>query len=106
MLAKAVHSVPRAPGLVFEPKWDGFRCVAFRDGAELELGSRNDQPLTRYFPEVVEVLRAGLPPRCVVDGEIVIVTPEGFRTARGNVSVCDRVRSLVASVLTGRSSVE
>jgi ATP-dependent DNA ligase len=78
MLAKAVHAVPREPGLVYEPKWDGFRCVVFRDGGELELGSRNDRPLTRYFPEVVEVLAAGLPPRCVVDGEIVIVTPEGL----------------------------
>ncbi|WP_367129984.1 ATP-dependent DNA ligase [Saccharothrix sp. HUAS TT1] len=78
MLAKAVHSVPREPGLVYEPKWDGFRCVVFRDGAELELGSRNDRPLTRYFPEVVELLAAGLPPRCVVDGEVVVVTPDGL----------------------------
>ncbi|MEU5696654.1 ATP-dependent DNA ligase [Actinosynnema sp. NPDC020468] len=78
MLAKAVHAVPREPGLVYEPKWDGFRCVVFRDGPELELGSRNDRPLTRYFPEVVEVLARGLPQRCVVDGEIVIVTPGGL----------------------------
>ncbi len=78
MLAKAVHEVPREPGLVYEPKWDGFRCVVFRDGAELELGSRNDRPLTRYFPEVVELLARGLPERCVVDGEIVIVTPDGL----------------------------
>ncbi|MFE2757772.1 ATP-dependent DNA ligase [Actinosynnema sp. NPDC059335] len=78
MLAKAVRSVPREPGLVYEPKWDGFRCLVFRDGDELELGSRNDRPLTRYFPEVVELLRSGLPPRCVVDGEIVIVTPDGL----------------------------
>uniref|UniRef100_UPI0031DA581F ATP-dependent DNA ligase n=1 Tax=Saccharothrix mutabilis TaxID=33921 RepID=UPI0031DA581F len=78
MLAKAVREVPREPGLVYEPKWDGFRCVVFRDGDEIELGSRNDRPLTRYFPEVVELLRAGLPERCVVDGEIVIVTPGGL----------------------------
>ena len=78
MLAKVVHDVPRGPGLVYEPKWDGFRCVVFRDGAELELGSRNDRPLTRYFPEVVELLAAGLPPRCVVDGEVVVVTPDGL----------------------------
>jgi ATP-dependent DNA ligase len=78
MLAKAVHEVPRAPGLCFEPKWDGFRCIAFRDGDELELGSRNDRPLTRYFPELVELLRAALPPRCVVDGEIVVVTSKGL----------------------------
>lgn len=78
MLAKAVPAVPREPGLVYEPKWDGFRCVVFRDGAELELGSRNDRPLTRYFPEVAELLAKGLPQRCVVDGEIVIVTPDGL----------------------------
>src|SRR5690349_19722706 len=78
MLAKAVHEVPRAPGLLYEPKWDGFRCVVFRDGDEIELGSRNDRPLTRYFPELVELLAAALPPRCVVDGEIVLVTPRGL----------------------------
>ncbi|MGH3431149.1 MAG: ATP-dependent DNA ligase [Mycobacteriales bacterium] len=74
MLAKAVHEVPLAPGLVYEPKWDGFRSVVFRDGDELELGSRNDRPLTRYFPELAELLTKALPPRCVVDGEIVVVT--------------------------------
>ncbi|MEU6151201.1 ATP-dependent DNA ligase [Actinosynnema sp. NPDC047251] len=78
MLAKAVREVPREPGLVYEPKWDGFRCVVFRDGDELELGSRNDRPLTRYFPEVADLLANGLPARCVVDGEVVIVTPDGL----------------------------
>jgi len=78
MLAKAVHEMPRTPGLCFEPKWDGFRCIVFRDGDELELGSRNDRPLTRYFPELVELLRSSLPPRCVVDGEIVVVTADGL----------------------------
>jgi len=78
MLAKAVHEVPRQPGLLYEPKWDGFRCIVFRDGDELELGSRNDRPLTRYFPELVELLRAALPERCVVDGEIVVVTGTGL----------------------------
>jgi ATP-dependent DNA ligase len=78
MLAKAVRAVPREPGLTYEPKWDGFRCVVFRDGDEIELGSRNDRPLTRYFPELVEQLRAALPPRCVVDGEIVLVTEQGL----------------------------
>ncbi|HEY4453298.1 MAG TPA: ATP-dependent DNA ligase [Pseudonocardiaceae bacterium] len=78
MLAKAVHDLPRDPGLRYEPKWDGFRCVVFRDGDEIELGSRNDRPLTRYFPEVAELLLAALPPRCVVDGEIVIVTEAGL----------------------------
>ena len=78
MLAKAVHEVPRDPGLRFEPKWDGFRCIVFRDGDELELGSRNDRPLTRYFPELVDLLKAALPDRCVVDGEIVVVTGSGL----------------------------
>jgi ATP-dependent DNA ligase len=79
MLAKAVHAVPRDPGLLYEPKWDGFRCVVFRDGDELELGSRNDRPLTRYFPELVALLLEALPARCVVDGEIVVVTEDGLQ---------------------------
>jgi len=78
MLAKAVYEVPRLPGLMFEPKWDGFRCVVFRDGDEVVLGSRNDRPLTRYFPEMLDPLRAALPERCVVDGEIVVVTDDGL----------------------------
>lgn len=78
MLAKAVHEVPREAGLAYEPKWDGFRCVVFRDGDEIELGSRNDRPLTRYFPELVDLLAGALPERCVVDGEIVVVTDEGL----------------------------
>ena len=78
MLAKAVHEVPRDGGFWYEPKWDGFRCVVFRDGDEVELGSRNDRPLTRYFPELVELLRDTLPGKCVVDGEIVLVTPRGL----------------------------
>jgi ATP-dependent DNA ligase len=72
MLAKSQPAIP--PGMVYEPKWDGFRCIVFRDGAEIELGSRNEKPLTRYFPEVVEAVRASLPQRCVLDGEIVIVS--------------------------------
>ena len=80
MLAKPVAGVP-APdsvvgGLVYEPKWDGFRCIVFRDGDEVVLGSRNEKPLTRYFPEVVEAVLRSLPPRCVVDGEIVVRTGE------------------------------
>lgn len=78
MLAKAVHAVPRHEGLGYEPKWDGFRCIVFRDGDEVELGSRNDRPLTRYFPELLEHLRDALPGRCVVDGEIVVVTDDGL----------------------------
>jgi ATP-dependent DNA ligase len=70
MLAKAAPEIPA--GQVYEPKWDGFRTIVFRDGDEVELGSRNTKPMTRYFPEVVQRVRSELPPRCVVDGEIVI----------------------------------
>ena len=72
MLAKSVKEVPDGPGYLYEPKWDGFRCIVFRDGDEVELGSRNERPMTRYFPEVVEAVKAQLPERCVVDAEIVI----------------------------------
>jgi ATP-dependent DNA ligase len=78
MLAKLTRDLPVGDGLLYEPKWDGFRCIAFRDGDEIELGSRNERPLTRYFPELVEALRANLPARCVVDGEIVIAGDRGL----------------------------
>ena len=71
MLAKAVRAIP--PGMHYEAKWDGFRSIVFRDGDEVELGSRNERPMTRYFPELVESLKANLPPRCVLDGEVVII---------------------------------
>lgn len=74
MLAKLVPAIP--PGQCYEPKWDGFRSVIFRDGDEVEIGSRNERPMTRYFPEVVQAVRAGLPERIVVDGEIVIIDPD------------------------------
>ena len=61
MLAKSVPEVPVGDGFVYEPKWDGFRCIAFKDGDDVELGSRGSKPLTRYFPDLVEVLRAQLP---------------------------------------------
>ena len=76
MLAKSVSILPE--GMLYEPKWDGFRCVVFRDGDEVELGSRKERPLTRYFPEIVEAARTQLPPRCVVDGEIVIASGPGL----------------------------
>ncbi|MCU1496088.1 MAG: ATP-dependent ligase [Acidimicrobiales bacterium] len=80
MLAKSTPELPEAPegDYWFEPKWDGFRCIVFRDGDELELGSRNDRPLTRYFPELLGPLRAALPERCVVDGEVVVAGPGGL----------------------------
>ena len=74
MLAKLVKDLPPAGGMLYEPKWDGFRCIVFRDGDEVVLGSRNERPLTRYFPELLDPLRAQLPDRCVLDGEIVIAT--------------------------------
>ena len=78
MLAKLTRELPRAEGMFYEPKWDGFRCIVFRDGDEVELGSRNEKPLTRYFPELMEPLRRDLPDRCVLDGEIVIAGPSGL----------------------------
>src|ERR1700749_4827873 len=80
MLSKGIASLDAVPdgAFFFEPKWDGFRCIVFRDGDEVELGSRNERPLTRYFPELVESLLGELPERCVVDVEIVIATPHGL----------------------------
>ena len=70
MLAKPAKQIP--PGMHYEGKWDGFRAIIFRDGDEVVIGSRNEKPLTRYFPEVVRNVLAGLPQQCVVDGEIII----------------------------------
>ena len=72
MLAKAVPQIPTG-ALSYEPKWDGFRSIIFRDGDEVEIGSRNERPMTRYFPEMVEAIKANLPSRCVLDGELVVV---------------------------------
>ena len=77
MLAKLARELPTGDYL-YEPKWDGFRCIVFRDGPEVELGSRNELPLTRYFPEVVAALQEALPDRAVVDGEIVVVGASGL----------------------------
>jgi len=76
MLSKPVPTIPA--GCVYEPKWDGFRSIIFRDGDEVEFGSRNERPMTRYFPELVEAVKTHLPGRCVVDGEIVIATDAGL----------------------------
>ena len=78
MLAKPVDAIPTGD-YVFEPKWDGFRSIVFRDGDEVEIGSRNERPMTRYFPELVDAIKAELPPRCVIDGEIVIPDATGKR---------------------------
>jgi ATP-dependent DNA ligase len=71
MLAKPLTAIPDGD-YVFEPKWDGFRSIVFRDGDEVEIGSRNERPMTRYFPELVTAILAELPDRCVIDGEIIL----------------------------------
>ena len=78
MLAKSVGAIPEGR-LSYEPKWDGFRSIIFRDGDDVEIGSRNEKPMTRYFPELVEAFKANLPPKCVIDGEIVLVGASGDR---------------------------
>jgi ATP-dependent DNA ligase len=78
MLAKPVETIPDGP-YCFEPKWDGFRSIVFRDRGEVEIGSRNERPMTRYFPEIVAAILANLPERCVIDGEIVVPDAEGRR---------------------------
>src|SRR5215211_4155452 len=72
MLAKRVSELPKADGWVFEPKWDGFRALVFRDGDEVLIQSRDEKPLNRYFPELIEPLQAQLPASCVLDGELVV----------------------------------
>jgi ATP-dependent DNA ligase len=78
MLARLADEIPRGPGWRYEPKWDGFRALVFRDGDRLRIASRNGQPLERYFPELLPPLRAALPERAVVDGEIVVPGGEGL----------------------------
>src|SRR5262249_31788947 len=72
MLAKRVGELPQGQGWIFEPKWDGFRVLVFRDADELLIQSRDEKPLTRYFPDLLEPLKRQLPQRCVLDGEVVI----------------------------------
>ncbi len=78
MLAKRVDAIPSEDGWIFEPKWDGFRTIVFREGDELLIQSRETKPLNRYFPEVERTLKEQLPERCVLDGEIVIAGPRGL----------------------------
>src|SRR5215813_14154124 len=78
MLATRVSALPEGPDWVFEPKWDGFRVIVFRDGDDLLLQSRDEKPLDRYFPELRAPLTAQLRPRCVLDGEIVIARDGGL----------------------------
>ncbi|MBE2317658.1 ATP-dependent DNA ligase [Solirubrobacter sp. CPCC 204708] len=76
MLAKPAATIP--PGHFYEPKWDGFRSIVFRDGDEVEIGSRKERPMTRYFPEIVEAVKANFPSRAIIDGEIVIAGEGGL----------------------------
>jgi ATP-dependent DNA ligase len=78
MLCRPEAVIPTSPGFLYEPKWDGFRCIVFREGASIHLESRNSLPLERYFPELLDPLRAALPASAVVDGEIVIASPAGL----------------------------
>src|SRR3984957_6685542 len=78
MLAKRVGELPVGKTWIFEPKWDGFRALVFRDGDEMLIQSRDTKSLNRFFPELIETLRSQLPARCVLDGEIVIATPSGL----------------------------
>ena len=73
MLSSAAEGLPGGDGWLFEPKWDGFRTLVFRDGDDILLQSRDEKPMNRYFPELLEPLARALPERCVVDGEVVIV---------------------------------
>src|SRR5262252_9849067 len=78
MLAKRVDALPDGEDWTFEPKWDGFRALVFRDGEDILIQSRDEKPLNRYFPELLEPLQSQLPARCVLDGEIVIVKNAGL----------------------------
>src|SRR5262245_54605509 len=78
MLSSAAERLPRGDGWLFEPKWDGFRTLVFRDGPEILLQSRDEKPMNRYFPELEAPLARALPERCVVDGEVVIVGDAGL----------------------------
>ena len=75
---RPIGDIPEGAGWLFEPKWDGFRAIVFRDGDEIYIQSRDLKPLDRYFPELAAPLRATLPERCVLDGEIVIAGPDGL----------------------------
>lgn len=98
MLSKSLPAIPE--GASYEPKWDGFRSICFRDGDEVEFGSRNERPLTRYFPELAAAAEAELPRRCVIDGEIVIVADGrlDFEALQQRIHPADsRVRMLAAA---------
>jgi ATP-dependent DNA ligase len=78
MLAKLADALPEGDGLLYEPKWDGFRALVFKGGSDVYIQSRDLRPLDRYFPELHEIFAERLPEGCVLDGEIVIATPRGL----------------------------
>lgn len=78
MLSKRIDRLPEGDTWIFEPKWDGFRALVFRDGDEILIQSRDEKSLNRYFPELLEPLQAHLPARCILDGEIVVATNDGL----------------------------
>jgi ATP-dependent DNA ligase len=96
MLSKASDALPEGDGWWFEPKWDGFRCIVFRDGDSVELGSRNVRPLTRYFPEILGPLREALPDKAVLDGEIII--PSGGGTGLDFDALLQRIHPAASRV--------
>jgi ATP-dependent DNA ligase len=101
MLAKRVSALPAGDGWIFEPKWDGFRTIVFRDGDEVFLQSRDEKSLNRYFPELTEVLKSSLPRRCVVDGELVIARNGGldFEALQSRIHpAASRVKLLAAEI--------
>jgi ATP-dependent DNA ligase len=101
MLAKRVSELPPGEGWIFEPKWDGFRTLVFRDGDEVFIQSRDEKPLNRYFPELIDPLKAQLPQRCVLDGEIVIAADGGleFDTLQMRLHPAEsRVRKLAVEI--------
>src|SRR6476646_2834740 len=101
MLSKRIEELPEGADWIFEPKWDGFRALIFRDGEEVLLQSRDEKSLNRYFPELIEPLKAQLPNRCVLDGEIVIAGSEGleFETLQMRLHPAEsRVKKLAAEI--------
>jgi ATP-dependent DNA ligase len=101
MLAKRVGELPLGEGWIYEPKWDGFRALFFRDGDDVHIQSRDEKPLNRYFPELIDPIKAQLPQRCVLDGEIVIAGKEGleFETLQMRLHPAEsRVRKLSVEI--------
>jgi ATP-dependent DNA ligase len=101
MLAKRVGELPPGEGWIYEPKWDGFRALFFRDGDEVFIQSRDEKPLNRYFPELIDPIKAQLPKRCVLDGEIVIAGKAGleFETLQMRLHPAEsRVRKLSVEI--------